>query len=267
MADQIKALVEGGKATAGPPLGPALGPLGVPIPKIIAAINEKTKAFAGMQVPVTVKVKKDRTFEVEVGTPPVSALVKKELNLEKASGSPKAEKVANMLIEQAIKVAKMKEAVLLTNSLKGAVKTVVGSCVSMGVLVEGKDAKEALKLIDQGVFDEKILSGKTELTAEELSRLEEQKLALAEATKKAREQAEKKANEIMEKMKGRERAEIKAALKEAGIPADIIQKLLPVETAAPAAGAEAAKPGAPAPAGGAGAAPKAEEKKPAAEKK
>src|SRR3989338_9304221 len=125
MPDQIRALVEGGKATAGPPLGPALGPLGVPIPKVIAAINEKTKDFAGMQVPVIVKVKKDRTFEIEVGTPPVSALIKKELKLEKASGNPKAEKVANMLIEQAIKIAKMKEAVLIKNDLRGAVKTVV----------------------------------------------------------------------------------------------------------------------------------------------
>ncbi len=261
MTEQIKALVEGGKATAGPPLGPALGPLGVPIPKIIAAINEKTKDFAGMQVPVVVKVKKDRTFEVEVGTPPVSALIKKELKLEKASGNPKAEKVANMLIEQAIKIAKMKEAVLLSNDLKGAVKTVVGSCVSMGVLVEGRDAKETLKLIDRGEFDAKIRAGKTELTAEEIAQLEQQKLALAEATKKAREQAEKKAQEIMEKMTGRERSEIKAALKEAGIPADIIQKLLPVE-AAPAPGAPAA--GAPAAAGAE--APKKEEKK-TAEKK
>ena len=29
MADEVSVLVEGGKATAGPPLGPALGPLGV----------------------------------------------------------------------------------------------------------------------------------------------------------------------------------------------------------------------------------------------
>jgi len=262
MSSQIKALVEGGKATAAPPLGPALGPLGLNIGQVIAKINEKTKSFAGMQVPITVTAKKDKTFDVEVGTPPVSALVKKELKLEKASGNPKAEKVANMLIEQAIKIAKMKESVLLTNDLKGAVKTVVGSCVSMGVMVEGKDAKEALKLIDRGDFDAKIKAGKTELTAEELAALEKQKVELAEATKKARETAEKKATEIMEKMKGRERSEIKAALKEAGTPPDIIQKLLPVEEKGAAAAGTTPAAGAPA----AGATPKADEKK-AAEKK
>src|SRR3989338_2780908 len=145
--EKIKAMIEGGKATAAPPLGPALGPLGLNIGQVIAKINEKTKSFAGMQVPITVTAKKDKTFDVDVGTPPVSSLIKKELKLEKASGNPKAEKVANMLIEQAIKISKMKESSLLTNSMKASVKTVVGSCVSIGVLVEGKDAKEALKLI------------------------------------------------------------------------------------------------------------------------
>ena len=95
-------------------------------------------------------------------------------------------------IEQAIKIAKMKESVLLTNDLKGAVKTVVGSCVSMGVLVEGKDAKEALKLIDKGEFDVKIKAGKTELTAEELAALEKQKVELAEAARKARDLTRRK---------------------------------------------------------------------------
>jgi len=48
MAETIEALVEGGKASAGPPLGPALGPMGVNIMQIIlqdertdTAIQEK----------------------------------------------------------------------------------------------------------------------------------------------------------------------------------------------------------------------------------
>lgn len=80
----IPALVEGGKATAGPPLGPALGPLGVNIGQIIAEINEKTKAYNGITVPVKVIVDKDsKKFEVEVGSPPTSALIKKELGITK----------------------------------------------------------------------------------------------------------------------------------------------------------------------------------------
>ena len=74
MSEKIEALVEGGKASAGPPLGPALGPLGVNIGEVINTINEKTKDFAGMQVPVTVIVDDKKNFEIKVGTPPASAM-------------------------------------------------------------------------------------------------------------------------------------------------------------------------------------------------
>ncbi len=65
MPDQsVECLVEGGKATAAPPLGPALGPLGINIGQVVAEINKKTAEFKGMQVPVKVTVKKDKTFTV-----------------------------------------------------------------------------------------------------------------------------------------------------------------------------------------------------------
>jgi large subunit ribosomal protein L11 len=230
MAEKIKSLVDGGKASAGPPLGPALGPLGVNIGDIINAINEKTKEFAGMQVPVTVIVDPaTKEFEIEVGSPPVSALIKKELNLEKASGNPKSEMVADMKIEQVIKIAKMKESSMTATTPKAGVKTVVGTCVSMGVMVEGKDPREALNDIDDGMFDEKIASGKTELTEEELKQQEEDRKALEEKMKEQRAEEEKTGNEILEKMKGKTRAEIKHAMEEADISSTTINKLLPVE--------------------------------------
>ena len=120
MATQsIETLVNGGKATAAPPLGPALGPLGVNIGQVVAKINEKTKAFQGMQVPVKVLVDTDtKEFNIEVGTPPASALIKKEANIEKGSGKPHIDKVADVLIEQIIKVSKMKEDNLTGTTLK-----------------------------------------------------------------------------------------------------------------------------------------------------
>lgn len=243
MAERIKSLVDGGKASAGPPLGPALGPLGVNIGDIINAINEKTKEFAGMQVPVTVIVDPStKEFEIEVGSPPVSALIKKELHLEKASGNPKSEMVADMKIEQVIKIAKMKESSMTATTPKAGVKTVVGTCVSMGVMVEGKDPREALNDIDEGMFDEKIASGKTELTEEELKQQEDDRKALEEKMKEQRAEEEKTGNEILEKMKGKDRADIKHAMEEAEISAATINKLLPAEAkegeegAAPAEG-------------------------------
>jgi len=154
----VPALVEGGKASAGPPLGPALGPTGLNVSQVIAAINEKTKEFAGMQVPVKVIVDKEaKTFEVEVGTPPVSALVKKELGLtapvKEEPGVKGKKPIGSLSMQQCVKIARMKGDAFLARSLKKAVKEVLGTCLSMGVLVEGKPAKQALKELEEGKFD------------------------------------------------------------------------------------------------------------------
>ncbi|MGB9676715.1 MAG: 50S ribosomal protein L11 [Candidatus Bathyarchaeales archaeon] len=151
----VELLVSGGQATAGPPLGPALGPLGVNVMAIVNKINELTKDYAGMKVPVKVAVDPEtKAFEVNVGTPTTSALIVSELKIEKGSGSPKAQKVGNLTMEQVIRIAKIKRHELLAKTLKGAVKEVLGSCVSMGVTVEGKDPKEVQAEIDEGKYDQ-----------------------------------------------------------------------------------------------------------------
>ncbi|MBW2965587.1 50S ribosomal protein L11 [Candidatus Woesearchaeota archaeon] len=256
--ETVESLIEGGKATAAPPLGPALGPKGVNIGQVVAEINKKTEAFKGMQVPVKVIIDTDtKEFEIEVGTPPASALIKKEAGVEKGSGNPKEEKVADILIEQIIKIAKMKEANLLGKNLKEKVKEVIGTCNSMGILVEGVPAVEAIKQVNQGKFDEEIKAEKTELTAEEKKKLEEEKKKLAEEIEKRRAEYEKLAKEIIASMEGKERGEIRGKLKEAKIPTAIIDELMPAEeVAAPAGEAKPAE----------GEAPK-EEAKPEEEKK
>src|SRR3989338_10165748 len=239
----VEALVAGGKATAAPPLGPALGPLGINIGQVIADINKKTALFDGMQVPVKIKVDMDtKKFDISVGTPPASSLILKEAGIEKGSGNPKTDKVADILIEQIIKVAKMKETVLLGNDLKEKVKEIIGTCNSMGILVEGKPAVEAIKEVNEGKYDQEIKEGKTELTAEEKARLEEERKRLAEEIEKRMAEFEKTAKDIIAAMAGKERGLIKAKLVEAGIPDKLIKELLPLEGEAAAAGEEA-KPG------------------------
>lgn len=237
--DTIKVLVSGGKATAAPPLGPQLGPLGVNIGQVVSEINKKTADFKGMQVPVEVKVDKStKTFDIEIGTPPASALLKKEAEIEKGSGNPKEDKVADVLIEQIIKVAKMKESNLLGKDLKQKIKEIIGTCNSMGILVEGLPAIDATKLVNEGKFDQKIAEEKTELSAEEKKKLDEEKKALAAEIEKKRAELEKAAKEIISQMQGKERSAIKAKLKEANIPDALIKELLPVEEAAAADGAK-----------------------------
>ncbi len=155
---QVEALLAGGHATAGPPLGPILGPLGVNVLQIVNKINELTKAYAGMKVPVKIIVDvESKDFEIEVGTPTTSALIVKELGIEKGSATPKTQKVGNLTMEQVINIAQMKVPRSYSISLKGAVKEVLGACVSMGVTVEQKEPKEVLKEIAEGQHD-KILS-------------------------------------------------------------------------------------------------------------
>jgi len=155
--ETVEILIEGGKATPGPPLGPAIGPLGINMMQVVEQINSKTSDFAGIKVPVKVIVDVGtKEFEVEVGTPPTTALILDELNIEKGSQDPGLDKVADLSIEQALKIARMKFDSLLSNDYKMATKEVIGTCVSMGLTVDGKDPKIAQKDIDEGVYDDQL---------------------------------------------------------------------------------------------------------------
>jgi large subunit ribosomal protein L11 len=251
--ETIEVLVEGGKATAAPPLGPALGPAGVNIGLVVAEINKKTASFNGMQVPVKVIVDSDtKAFEIKVGTPPTSQLIRKEAKVEKGSKNPKDEKIADIKIEQIIKIAKMKEDGLFGKTLKERVKEVMGTCNGMGILVEGKPAKDTIADVAAGKFDAEIKSEKTELSAEEMKQLDEEKQKLTADLAKRMDEFTAKAKETISAMQGKDKKVIKLKLHELKIPESIINELLPPEigegAAAPGAPGAAAKPGA-APAG------------------
>lgn len=151
----VMALVVGGEANAGPPLGPALGPLGVNVMAIVKKINEATASYKGMRVPVKIIVDTEtKSFEVEVGTPTTSALLVKEAGIEKGSGNPKANLVGNLTREQILSIARVKLAESYASRLKSVVKEILGSCVSMGIKVENKDPREVLKEVDSGRWDD-----------------------------------------------------------------------------------------------------------------
>lgn len=153
MVDTVEALVDGGRASAGPPLGPALGPKGVNIGQVIAKINEKTKAYDGMKVPVKVLINDDKTFDIKVGTPPMSALIKGELGIESGAHNAKAEKVGNLSIEQLRKIVDMKGDDLLGATMKARAMEVAGNCVAMGVTIDGKNPKDFQAAVRAGEYD------------------------------------------------------------------------------------------------------------------
>jgi len=152
--ETIEALIDGGEASAGPPLGPELGPLGVDIMEIVNAINEETEKFKGMKVPIKLTVDTESgEFEIEVGTPPTSALILEKVGVEKGSGSPLTSKAGDLSMEEVKEIAEMKEDDLLGKNLKYKSKEIIGTCVSMGITIDEKEPKVVQKLIDEGEYD------------------------------------------------------------------------------------------------------------------
>ncbi len=155
--ETVEALIEGGKASAAPPIGPALGPLKVNIGQVVADINKKTSDFKGMKVPVKVIVDTDtKEYEIEVGTPPASQLIKSELGIQKGSGTPNTEYVADMNLEQIKKVARMKFDALLSNDLSAAVREIAGTCYSLGVTIDGKKPRDFISDVKAGTYDKQL---------------------------------------------------------------------------------------------------------------
>jgi large subunit ribosomal protein L11 len=155
-AQKISALVTGGQATAGPPLGPALGPMGINITEVIKEINEKTKDFDGMKVPVTVSVDPDtKKWDIEVGIPSAAALVLKEAGIQKGSGTSGTDWVGDIGIDAILKVAKTKLDSSYASSIKSVAKEIIGTCLCLGIKIEGKTPKELTAEINEGKWDEK----------------------------------------------------------------------------------------------------------------
>jgi large subunit ribosomal protein L11 len=150
----ISALVTGGEANAGPPLGPALGPLGINVLQVVNTINDKTKDFPGMKVPVKVEVDSEtKKFNVEVGIPPTTALIAKEIGITKCSGTAGTDFVGNISMSGIVKIARMKMDISYALDLKNSSKEIIGSCVSSGIKVENKPAKDIYIDIKSGVYD------------------------------------------------------------------------------------------------------------------
>ncbi len=132
MTKKLKLLIPAGKATAAPPLGPAIGGL-VNIGEFIKQFNEMTKEKAGMIMTCMLTAYDDRSFEFELKTSPISSLIKKELGIESGSGKNRQKKVGKLTLAQLESIAKEKLPDLNATSLEAAMQMVRGSARSMGV--------------------------------------------------------------------------------------------------------------------------------------
>jgi len=171
---RVKLIVDGGAMAPGPTVAQALGPAGINIGKVISDVNSATSGFKGMKVPVELDVNtKAKTYTIKVSSPSVAELIKKELSLEKGSGEPHRIKVGNIALERVISIAKTKLPSLLAKDLKSAVKLVVGTCVSLGIMIDSKEAKDIEKEIDSGKYHKEISQEITEVSAGKKKELDE----------------------------------------------------------------------------------------------
>ncbi len=200
---KVKLIVDGGGMSPGPAVAQQLGPMGINLGKVISDVNQATSGFKGMKVPVELDVDpKTKKYKISVSSPPMSELIKKELKAEKGSGEPHRVKVGNIAIETLIEIAKTKMPNLLAKDLKASLKLAVGSCVSLGVLIDNKEAKEIQSEINAGNYDEQISKEITTPSSEKVKSLQahfKTVLEKQDKEKKAEEEAAKTAEEAKTK--------------------------------------------------------------------
>ena len=136
IAGFIKLQIPAGKATPGPPVGPALGQHGVNIMQFCKEFNEKTAKDAGLIIPVVITVFADRSFSFITKTPPAAVLLKKACKIEKASGVPNKNKVATISKADVQAIAETKMADLNAANIETAMSMIAGTARSMGIVVE-----------------------------------------------------------------------------------------------------------------------------------
>lgn len=169
---KVKLIVEGGKMQPGPAVSQQLGPMGINLGKVISDVNEATKGFAGMKVPVELDVNpKTKDFTISVSSPPIAELMKKSLGVEKGSGQPNKVKVGNLAFETLLGIVKTKMPDFLAKDLKAGIKLSAGTCVSLGILIDSKDPKQIIDEINEGNYDKEINEEITEPSSEKLTEL------------------------------------------------------------------------------------------------
>ncbi len=132
----VKVMIEAGKATPAPPVGPALGQHGINIMAFVKEYNERTSGQAGTIVPAEITVFEDRSFTFVLKTPPASDLIRKALGIDKGSGNAGRSGVGVLPREKLREIAQVKMKDLNATSVEAAERIIEGSARSMGVSVE-----------------------------------------------------------------------------------------------------------------------------------
>ena len=168
---KVKIQVPGGAANPAPPVGTALGPLGINLQEFCSAFNEATKDLRGDIIPVDITVYDDRSFTFVLKTPPAAFLLKKAAKGVKGSKKGANEVVATIDKEDLKKIAETKLPDLNAYDVEAAMNIIEGTARNMGIAIKGvndeeleKQAKEALaEELEQAKRDAELAEMEAEL--------------------------------------------------------------------------------------------------------
>jgi large subunit ribosomal protein L11 len=130
---QIKLQIPGGDAKPAPPVGPALGQLGVPIMPFCKEFNAKTQDMAGTIIPVVITVYQDKSFTFILKSPPAAELLKKAAGIAAGSSEPNKEKVGRVTHAQLLEIVARKKDDLNAHDPEMAARIIAGTARSMGI--------------------------------------------------------------------------------------------------------------------------------------
>ncbi|KAJ1835547.1 60S ribosomal protein L12 [Coemansia sp. RSA 2706] len=145
----------GGEVSSSSALAPKIGPLGLSPKKVGEDIAKATKDWKGIRVTVQLKVQ-NRQATVTV-LPSASSLVIRALK-ETPRDKKKEKNIlhnGNMSLDDVISIARaMREADRsMARELKGSVKEILGTCMSVGCTVDGESPKDIQSQIAAGEIE------------------------------------------------------------------------------------------------------------------
>ncbi|KAI5191446.1 large subunit ribosomal protein L12e [Nematocida minor] len=146
----VRLRVVGGEPAGGASLAQKVGPLGFNAKQVGENIAKQTKEYMGYKIGVLLAIQ-GRQMEI-TAEPGTAALILKELK-EPPRNRKKEKNVqhnGSLALQAVIEIAKKQRSKSYARELSGVVKEVLGTCLSVGCLVDGESPKEITRRIQQG---------------------------------------------------------------------------------------------------------------------
>jgi len=147
--------VVGGEPPSNAILSAKLSPYGCNPKKAGEEISKQTKEYTNIRIYVKLSIQSREIKAVEM-LPTCSAYIIKDLKepvrQRRKNKGAVYKHTGNLTIEQVKNIAKKMKEKTLSREFKGTVKEVLGSCLAVGITVNGKNPKEITAEVESGAI-------------------------------------------------------------------------------------------------------------------